>query len=62
MVAEGREQRVFWTCKSVRDKVFPRFPFFRAKFEKQLGKWGGGPWMDFGTLGPTSVHVLYFVW
>ena len=56
-VAEGRERVLFWLLKSLRDQLFGFF-IFNGKVRKPARKKGGGPMMDFLTLGPTGVHVL----
>ena len=57
-VAEGRERDDFWTQESVREQLFTLFCIFKGKVRKLATKKGGGPMMDFFTLGPTGVHVL----
>ena len=57
-VAEGRERDDFWTQESVREQLFTLFCIFKGKVRKLVRKKGGGPMMDFFTLGPTGVHVL----
>ena len=57
-VAEGRERDDFWTQESVREQLFTHFCIFKGKVRKLARKKGGGPMMDFVTLGPTGVHVL----
>ena len=41
--------------------TFCTFSLFKGKVRKPAKKKGGGPMMDFLTLGPTGVHVLEFV-
>jgi len=57
-VAEGRERVLFRTRKSFWEQLFASFYIFKVKVHKAAMKIGGGPWMDFLTFGPTSVHVL----